>query len=278
MNTPARSLKNDKVTFAVIIGILFCSLIYTSVYTLVVKEENEKFKHELRAIEQEMNVLFEVLPTPDVESTRRKRRILQQVADIRKNFYQNNVSPVSKQELIARLGEVKNQVGDLEERVKTVIEEEQQRAASVPPPPEEEEPDTLLPLDLPQPRAVKVAMQPLPVRTLGTTPPKKLSVYYFRTFSSDKKSRYHRTRHITLQLQLQGDMAMLPDPYLRVEIRDPDNHILTGDRDRIRAATEYMTSYHFAPPAGEPFKPGRYAVRIFSDDGQFQQITFLILI
>jgi hypothetical protein len=278
MNTPARSLKNDKVTFGVIIGILFCSLIYTSVYTLVVKEENEKFKHELRAIEQEMNVLFEVLPTPDAESTRRKRRILQQVADIRKNFYQNNVSPVSKQELIAQLGEVKDQVGDLEERVKTVIEAEQQRAASAVPLPEEEEPDTLLPLELPKPRAVKVAMQPLPVRTPGTTPPKKLSVYYFRTFSSDKKSRYHRTKHITLQLQLQGDMGMLTDPYLRVEIRDPDNHILTGERDRIRAATEYMTSYHFAPPEGEPFKPGRYAVRIFSDDGQFQQITFLILI
>jgi hypothetical protein len=278
MNTPARSLKNDKVTFGVIIGILFCSLIYTSVYTLVVKEENEKFKHELRAIEQEMNVLFEVLPTPDVESTRRKQRILRQVADIRKNFYQNNVSPVSKQELIAQLGEVKNQVGDLEERVKTVIEAEQQRAASAAPTPQEEEPDTLPQLALPQPRAVKVAMQPLPVRTVGTTPPKKLSVYYFRTFSSDKKSRYHRTRHITLQLQLQGDMGMLTDPYLRVEIRDPDNHILTGERDRIRAATEYMTSYNFAPPEGAPFKPGRYAVRIFSDDGQFQQITFLILI
>jgi hypothetical protein len=277
MNTPARSLKNDKVTFVVIIGILFCSLIYTSVYTLVVKEENEKFKHELKAIEQEMNVLFEVLPTPDAESTRRKRRILQQVADIRKNFYQNNVSPVSKQELIAQLGEVKNQVGDLEERVKTVIEE-QQRAASTTPAPEEAEPDTLLPLELPQLRVVKVAMPPLPVHALGTTPPKKLSVYYFRTFSSDKKSRYHRTRHITLQLQLQGDMGMLPDPYLRVEIRDPDNHILTGERDRIRAATEYMTSYNYAPPDGHPFKPGRYAVRIFSDDGQFQQITFLILI
>ncbi len=278
MNTPARSLKNDKVTFAVVIGILFCSLIYTSVYTLVVKEENEKFKYELKAIEQEMNVLFEVLPTPDAESTERKRRILQQVAYIRKNFYQNNVSPVSKQELIAQLGEVKNQVGHLEQRVKTVIDEEQQRAASATPPREEEEPDTLLPLELPQPRTVKVAMHPLPVRPLETTTPKKLSVYYFRTFSSDKKSRYHRTKHITLQLQLQGDMGMLPDPYLRVEIRDPDNHIITGDRDRIRAATEYMTSYDFVPTQGQPFKPGRYAIRIYSADRQFQQITFLILL
>jgi hypothetical protein len=103
-------------------------------------------------------------------------------------------------------------------------------------------------------------------------------VYYFRTFSSDKKSRYHRTKHITLQLQLQGDMGMLTNPYLRVEIRDPDHHIITGERDRIRAATEYMTSYNFAPTAGQPFKPGRYVVRIFSVDGQFEQITFLILI
>ena len=278
MNTPARSLKNDKFTFAVIIGILFCSLIYTSVYTLVVKEENEKFKHELKAIEQEMNVLFEVLPTPDAESTQRKRQILQQVADIRKNFYQNNVSPVSKKELIAQLGEVKTQVGNLEQRVKTVLGEEQQRAASVAPSQQEPAPDTLPPLAFPEPRPVRVAMHPLPVRTLETTPAKKLSVYYFRTFSSDKKSRYHRTRHITLQLQLQGDISMLTDPYLRVEIRAPDNRIITGGKDRIRAATEYMTSYEFAPEDRQPFQPGRYVVRIFSADGQFQQITFLILI
>ncbi|MBD0257689.1 MAG: hypothetical protein ICV83_18405 [Cytophagales bacterium] len=270
-------MKNDKVTFAVVIGILFCSLIYTSVYTLVVKEENEKFKHELKAIEQEMNVLFEVLPTPDAESTQRKRQILRQVALIRKNFYQNNVSPVSKQELIAQLGEVKNQVGALEERVKTVIEEEQQQAAAVGPPLEEEEPGTLVPLELPRPHAVKVSVHPLPVRHSGTSPQKKLSVYYFRTFSSDKKSRYHRTKHITLQLQLQGDMGLLPDPYLRVEIRDPNHRIITGEKDRIRAATEYMTSYDFVPEDAQPFKPGRYAVRIFSADGQFQQLTFLIL-
>jgi hypothetical protein len=278
MNTPARSLKNDKVTFVVVIAILFCSLIYTSVYTLVVKEENEKFKHELKAIEQEMNVLFEVLPTPDAESTQRKQRILQQVAHIRKNFYQNNVSPVSKQELIVQLGEVKNEVGHLEKRVKTVIEEEQQRAALVVPPRPEAAPDPLPPVEPSQPLAVKVSMQPLPVRTLETTPAKKLSVYYFRTFSSDRKSRYHRTKHITLQLQLQGDMGVLADPYLRVEIRDRDNHIITGDRDRIRAATEYMTSYDFVPADGQPFKPGRYAVRIFSADGQFEQLTFLILL
>jgi hypothetical protein len=55
-------------------------------------------------------------------------------------------------------------------------------------------------------------------------------VYYFRTFSSDKKSRYHRTRHITLQLQLQGDMGLLPDPYLRVEIRDPTTASLRAKR------------------------------------------------
>ncbi len=278
MNTPARSLKNDKFTFAVIIGILFCSLIYTSVYTLVVKEENEKFKHELKAIEQEMNVLFEVLPTPDAESTQRKRQILQQVAHIRKNFYQNNVSPVSKKELIAQLGEVKTQVGNLEQRVKTVIEAEQQRTASAAPRGEEPEPDTLLPVAFSEPRPVRVAMHPLPVRTPEATPGKKLSVYYFRTFSSDKKSRYHRTKHITLQLQLQGDISLLTDPYLRVEIRSPDNRIITGDRDRIRAATEYMTSYDFVPEDGQPFAPGRYVVRIFSADGQFQQITFLILI
>ena len=278
MNTPARSLKNDKVTFAVVIGILFCSLIYTSVYTLVVKEENEKFKHELKAIEQEMNVLFDVLPTPDAESTQRKRHILQQVALIRKNFYQNNVSPVSKQELIAQLGEVKIQVGALEERVKTVIEEEQQQAAAAGLPREEAEPEPLAPMEPPRPRAVKVSVHPLPERPPETSPPKKLSVYYFRTFSSDKKSRYHRTRHITLQLQLQGDMGLLPEPYLRVEIRDPDHRIITGEKDRIRAATEYMTSYDFVPEDGQPFKPGRYAVRIFSANGQFEQLTFLILI
>lgn len=278
MSTPARSLKNDKFTFGVVIGILLCSLIYTSGYTLVVKEENEKFKHELKAIEQEMNVLFEFLPTPDAESLHKKQQILRQVANIRKEFYQNDASFVSKKELFSQLGEVKMRVGDLEERVKTVIEKEHEATSLTASIPEEEPVEHLLTSDIPQPRPARVTLQAVPVSSQESTPSKKLAVYYFHAYSSDKKSRYHRTRHLNVQLQLQGDVTLLTDPYLRIEIRDPDNNIITDEKDRIKAASEYMTSYLFELPPGQAFKKGRYVIRIYSADNQFQQLTFLFLV
>lgn len=278
MNASPRSLKNDKFTFAVVIGILLCSLIYTSGYTLVVKEENEKFRHELRAIEQEMNVLFEVLPTPDEESVQKKRLILRQVEQIRKDFYHNNISPAGKKALFSQLSGVKTQVGDLEKRVKTVIVQNQQKAAAASALPEEVMDSSQFARIINKPLPAGKAAWHVPIAAVPVSPAKKLAVYYFRAYSSDKKNRYHRTESITLELQLQGDTDVLNDPFLRIEIRDPDNHIISTGQERIRAATEYMTSYVFEPGSGTEFKKGRYVLRIYSVNNQFQQLTFLILV
>jgi hypothetical protein len=276
MNAPGRILKNDKFTFAVVIGILLCSLIYTSGYTLVVKDENEKFRNELRAIEQEMTVLLEILPTPDEESMQKKQKILRQVEKIRKDFYHNNISATSKQQLFTQLSGVKTQVGDLEKRVKTVVREHPEKAAASLEPVALE--DTLLHGDRPGTGLSRAAAYIPPDERLLVRPAKKLSVYYFRIFSSDKKNRYHRTNSITIQLQLQGEPDALADPYLRIEIRDPDNYIISNGNERIRASTEYMASYIFEPGPGVQFKKGRYVIRIYSARNDFQQITFLMLV
>jgi Asp-tRNA(Asn)/Glu-tRNA(Gln) amidotransferase C subunit len=278
MNAPARSLKNDKVTFAVVIGILLCSLIYTSGYTLVVKEENEKFKQELRAIEQEMNVLFEVLPTPDEESVQKKQMILRQVEKIRKDFYHNNISPTSKQELFSQLSGVKTQVGDLEERIKTAIVQNQEISAAAEGSAPDAFGDSAYYVSNTGSPHFKNAAQILPTAPVNLSSEKKVAVYYFRAYSSDKKNRYHRTKSITLELQLQGHIELLNDPFLRIEIRDPENHIITTGKERIRAATEYMASYIFEPDADTKFKKGRYVIRIYSKNNEFQQLTFLFLV
>ncbi len=277
MNAPGRILKNDKFTFGVVIGILLCSLIYTSGYTLVVKDENEKFRNELRAIEQEMTVLLEVLPTPDKESMQKKQQILRQVEKIRKDFYHNNLSAASKQQLFTRLNGVKTQVGDLEKRVKTVVGEHPEKAAAASIEPVALE-HTLPHGGIPGTGLSRAAAYLPHSEPFLVTPAKKLSVYYFRIFSSDKKNRYHRTNSITIQLQLQGYPDALADPYLRIEIRDPDNYIISNGNERIRASTEYMTSYIFEPGPDVQFKRGRYVVRIYSTRNDFQQITFLMLV
>jgi hypothetical protein len=118
MNAPGRILKNDKFTFVVVIGILLCSLIYTSGYTLVVKDENEKFRNELRAIEQEMTVLLEILPTPDERVCKKNRKSSGRLKRSEKTFTTIYISATSKQQLFTQLSGVKTQVGDLEKRVR----------------------------------------------------------------------------------------------------------------------------------------------------------------
>ncbi len=275
MNIPLHGAKSEKFTFTIVIGILLFSLIYISGYTMLVKEENEQFRHEIKAIQQEMDVLFEFLPARDPESIHRQRQITQRVATIQNQFYQGNISHNRKQALLSQLSELKSHVGELKTHVRKVAADEQSRqlrlaaeAASV------EVPEA----SLTEPIVTLVERIPPPVvaAPVKVIIENKLSVYYFKAFSSDPKNRHQRTRFIAIELQLKGDASPTGGELLLMEIRDPENYIINTNTERIRAATDFKTSHRFLP-VNHAFKKGRYSIRIYKEDSDFQSVTFLDL-
>jgi hypothetical protein len=105
----------------------------------------------------------------------------------------------------------------------------------------------------------------------------KLSVYYLTALSQDKRNRASRTNYINIQLQLKGDISHVQNKYLYIEVRDPSHKIISTERDKLRITNQYITDYRFEPFRYK-FIKGKYSIRIYSLDSDFQSVTFFTLI
>ncbi len=197
------------------------------------------------------------------------------MAQIQQQFYENTNPVTRKQILLAQLGELKEEVGKLKTHVKKVVVDEQNRQVMLAVHSAAGKTEETLPGE---PKIIVVGqVQPIPAPTVQVIVQNKLSVYYFKAFSSDHKNRHQRTRSISVELQLTGDVSAAGDGLLVVEIRDPENNIISTGTERIRASSDFTTDFTFIP-VKHSFKKGRYSVRIFKDDIEFQSVTFLDLV
>ena len=289
MSYQVSSLKPEKITFTVIISILLFSLIYISSSTFLLRNENLKFKNHVESAKKEINLLLRVdIPTKDSVIEEQKHEILIQATRIEEELSRNRMSAEERKILRQKLESLRRQAGKLREKI-TQTEQEQieeaRRIISM----SNNKKDSLLGAYKNQvamlQRKVKTLEderkeRPRPVVTTRTVVVKeKLNTFYFSARPSDRRNRASRTDFIILQLQLKGDVSTLKCHWLQIEIRDPDNNIITDQRDKIEAASDHRTEYMFMPTLPRKvFTKGKYSIKIFCPDSDYEHIEFFSLV
>ncbi len=279
MKTPSSGLKSEKATFIVVICIMLFSLIYMSSYSLVMKNKIEHFRQDLQVITGEMNVLLKYLPEKDSMIQKQKEKILLQMQEVEAEISKNQTSEEERKKLIIKLSELKSQVEllSLEAKTKadtiTIIQKTEVL-------PDMDLPvvkkDTLLQAKEAEIAKLKATIAALEARQPSVILQNKLSMYYLTIVSSDKKYRASRTKNLRIKYQLKGDLAGLQDKNLYLEVRDPSHRIISSPRDKIRITNHFVSDYIFTPSNYE-FTRGKYSIKVYSEEAQFQSVYFLTL-
>lgn len=277
MNSKIDNLKNEKFTFSALIGIMLISLVYISMYTLSMKENIDSFKQDMQAIHREMNLLLEFIPEKDSVIAYQKNKIVLQMERIQLELNKNELSQQQRTELINRLNELKQEVYTLKKQAEQPAQAQiaivNQPAAVI----SVKQNDTLLELKDKEIAKLKGIIESLKNQPTDVNNPHKLSVYYLTAVSQDKKNRASRTNYLNIQLQLKGDISQVRNKYLHIEVRDPSHRVISSESDKIRIVNQYITAYRFEPFRYK-FIKGKYSIRIYTPDSDFQSVTFLTLI
>ncbi|QHT68041.1 hypothetical protein GXP67_16020 [Rhodocytophaga rosea] len=278
MNIKADNLRYEKFTFSVLIGVMLLSLIYISLYTLSMKEKLDGFNKDIQAVHQEMNLLLEFIPAKDSVITIQKNQIISQMGVLQREMKRSELSEQQRNHLLVKMNELKHKLIELKNLAETdkqthVAILHQSGQVSV----ESHKKDTLLESREREIAELKNLIKTLQNQKPDVIVPSKLSVYYLTAVSQDKRNRATRTNYMNVQFQLKGDISLIKDKYLHIEVRDPSHKIISSERDKVRMNNQFITSYRF-----EPFKykflKGKYSIRVYSTDSDFQSVTFLTLI
>jgi hypothetical protein len=279
MNPQIKNLKSDKITFTVLIGIMLLSLIYISGYSILMKDKMESFEKQMHTIHQEMKILLEFIPSKDSVINLQKQQIFSQIQEIQKELTRNQSSEEDKEKLLNRMRQLKQQVDLLKVQAKQTIQEN---------PVTDSKPniqivekvivnDTLLHMKEKEIARLKNIISYMESNGADLIIRNKLSVYYLTAVSSDKKNRASKTEFFNIQFQLKGDIASIHEKYLYIEVRDPAHRIISTERDKVRITNHYLSDYKFLPFKYE-FIKGKYSIRIYTKDSDFQSVTFLNLL
>jgi hypothetical protein len=283
------SLRREKITFTLIICILLFSLIYISTSTLLLKNENLKFSTAVASTQREINTLLNVeIPVKDSVITQQKTELQKQAYQIEQALMQTQISADEREKLKVKLQSLRRQAGKLRERIKTA-ENEQKRQADRLLMARTDRKDSLLQMYQKEVTVLrrKVAglesaydQQKEETQAVASIKPvvkEKVSTVYFSARPDDRKNRASKSSLVFIQMQLKGDINTMRCRSLQVEIRDPENHIITDQQDRIRISAEYKTEYIFKPLRNTLVR-GKYSIRVFCEGSDFQHIDFFTLV
>jgi len=286
MQYESGTLKNEKITFSVIIGILLFSLVYISTSTFWLKNENQKFKTKVILAHQEISHLLTFdLPSKDSTINYQREEILHQADLIQQVIAENKVSEEEKLKLFNKLAKYINQAKKLRNQIQIVEKEQMEQANYMLAGRAANKKDSLLKtylkeiVSLRYQKNLLISARKIP-EEIEEKPiiKEKISVFYFSARASDRKNRANKTDYIFLNLQLKGDLSTLKCSTLQVEIRDPNNNIITDHRDRILVTNLYKTEYIFKPLIRKSLIKGKYSIRIFCENSDFQHIDFLTFV
>jgi hypothetical protein len=288
MSYNVNSLRREKITFTLIISILLFSLIYISSSTIVLRNENLKFKNTVDNTRKEIDLLLTVdIPSKDSAIAEQKLYILNQSKIIEEELAKGKHSEDEKRILRAKLDSLKVQANELRVAISRLEKEqieETRRMISM----SESKKDSMLEIYKNQVAVLQKKIKslesenrstPQTVLTTKTIIKEKLSTFYFSARPSDRKNRASRTDFVIMQLQLKGDMTTVRCRWLQVEIRDPNNTIITDQRDRIEGSSDHRTEYMFMPEVPrKTFIKGKYSIRVFCQGSDYEHVEFFSLI
>lgn len=279
MNPQLNNLKSDKITFTALIGIMLLSLIYVSGYSILMKDKMDSFEKQMHTIHQEMKILLEFIPSKDSVIYLQKQQISSQIQEIQKELAKNHSSEEDKKRLFHKMVQLKQQVDKLKVQAKQSLQEDPVAEAipSIQIIEREIVNDTLLRLKEQEINRLKNIITHLESNEADLIIRNKLSVYYLTAVSSDKRNRAGKTEFLNIQFQLKGDITSIHEKYLYIEVRDPSHRVISNERDKVRITNHYLSDYKFLPFKYE-FIKGKYSIRIYTKDSDFQSVTFLNLI
>jgi hypothetical protein len=244
------------------------------------KNKIELFQRDIQAITKEMNVLLKYLPAKDSVIQIQKEKILEQMHQVQAEITRNRNSAEEQKRLIEKLSDLRNQVEQLnlaaQEKANSASVIQQAEATPVAYVQAVKNDTLLLQAKEAEIAKLKSTIADLQAKEPSVIVQNKLAMYYFTTVSSDKKQRANKTKSLILQFQLKGNIAELHDKYLYIEVRDPFHRIISGSQDKVRVTNHFVSEYKFEP-FNYAFVKGKYSVKLYSQEAQFQSVTFLTL-
>jgi hypothetical protein len=278
------SLKREKITFCIVISILLFSLIYITSSTLILKNENLKFRNQVQIAKNEIELLLNYkIPVKDSLIEKQKTAIREQMKQIEAILSQNKNAEQDKQSLADKLNFLKQQARELRLQI-AAIEEKQTLALKSSDIREMTERDSLIRIYQRQIAELRREVESMSKKNRTTVITQtvvkekdKISAFYFSARPSDRKNRASKTEFIFIQLQLRGEISTMTCSSLQVEIRDPNNVIITDQLDKIKASTNFKTEYLFKPAKKSLIK-GKYSIRVYCESSGFQHIDFFTLV
>lgn len=277
----SNSLKSEKFTFIVLICIMLFSLIYMSSYSLLMQTKLDHFQEGIVAIHKEMAILQEFLPEKDSLINLQKQKIIEQMIDVQREIAKSQTSEEERKRLSGKLEDLRNQIMVLKmvakEKIYTMPVVVQQPLYQAQKPVIKLTNDTVILAKDKEIAKLKAVIAELKAIKPSVILKDKLAMYYFTVVSSDKKSRANRTKTINMQFQLKGNMDSLKDKFLYIEIRDPSHKVISTPKDKLRISNHFVSEYIFEP-ANYAFSKGKYSIKIYSQEVEFQTVTFLKLI
>jgi hypothetical protein len=243
------------------------------------KNKIETFQQDMQVITREMNALMKYLPEKDSVIQVQKEWITKQMQEVQAEIAHNQISAEEREKMKMRLSELKTQVEMLSLEAKdkvNVITVVQQPEIKQVEPPRQVERDPLIQLKETEIARLKATIADLQTKQPSVIVQNKLAMYYFTVISSDKKTRASRTKTLQIHFQVKGNVTDLQDKYLYIEVRDPFHRIISSPTDKVKIINHFVSEYTFEPFNYE-FVKGKYSVKLYSDEAQFQSITFLTL-
>ncbi|MBC8111745.1 MAG: hypothetical protein H7Y04_11855 [Verrucomicrobia bacterium] len=278
------SLRREKITFGIIIGILLFSLIYISSSTLILKNENIKFRNQVQITKNEIDVLVNYrLPIKDSVIEGQKIAIQEKMKQIEELLVKSKNSEEGIQLLNDKLNLLKQQAVQLRLQI-AKVEKKQLLPQDLSDVRKISEKDSLIRLYQQQIAELRREVESINKKSRTTVITEtvvqerdKISAFYFSARPSDRKNRASKTEFVFIQLQLRGEISTMNCTSLQVEIRDPNNVVITDQLDKIKASTDFKTEYLFKPAKRYLIK-GKYSVRIYCESSGFQHVDFFTLV
>jgi anion-transporting ArsA/GET3 family ATPase len=225
-----------------------------------------------------MDLLLEFIPEKDLVIALQKKQIISQIDELHQEMKKNELSEQQREQLLQKMNHLKRQLIEL----KNLSDTDSHTQAAIMYQPDQvlmasQEKDTLLESKEREIAELKNIIMNLQNQKPDVIVHHKLSVYYLTAVSQDKRNRASRTNYVNIQFQLKGDISLMKEKYLHIEIRDPSHRIISTEKDKVRMNNQFITSYRFEPVRYK-FIKGKYSIRVYSTDSDFQSVTFFTLI
>lgn len=272
------TLENEKRIFMVIISTMLLSLIFMSVSYRFVKDKNEEFQQDLVSVSAELDLLMELLPEKDKEISQQEEKIRDLAQELKHAVENHNLTKVERDALAQKIAVLKKEMGKLKLEVKYYQEKELEKIATVILANNEanEYGDSMVAENYRNEIAfLKRTIYELTTRTPSVVVKNRLSAYYFQAVSSDKRSRASKTSFLLINLQMRGDVSLI-NGVLQLEVVDPQNNLVTEKNHKVRVTADNIIDIKFMPEDYK-FIKGRYHIRLYSHEGDFETKTFIDL-